>query len=302
MSTASLTREQVRFRSGDAECAAVLIRPDAPAPAPCVVLGHGFGALKEGGPIRVAERYAGAGYAGLAFDYRHFGESGGEPRQLVDIGRQLDDWRAAVAYARTLDGIDGQRIALWGSSFAGGHVVAIAAGDPRVAAVVSQVPYVDGIPTLLGFGPANILKLTAAGLRDQLGALIGRSPHCIAVVGPPGSTAFMNTPDALPGYEAMYDSGFGWRNEAAARLALWVPLHRPGRRAREVRCPLLVQVAAEDALTPPAPAIEMASSAPRGELLTYAGLGHFDVYRGEPYEQAAADQLEFLDRHLRSDH
>jgi uncharacterized protein len=177
-------------------------------------------------------------------------------------------------------------------------VVAIAAGDPRVAAVVSQVPYVDGVPTLLGFGPANILKLTAAGLRDQLGALTGRPPHCIAIVGPPGSTAFMNTPDAMPGYEAMYDSGFGWRNEAAARLALRVPIHRPGRRAREVRCPLLVQVAAQDAVTPPAPAIEMASNAPRGELLTYAGLGHFDVYRGEPYEQAVADQLDFLERHL----
>ena len=144
----TLAREQLRFRSGDAECAAVLIRPDATEPVPCVVLGHGFGAVKEGGPIRVAERYAEAGFAGLAFDYRHFGESGGEPRQLLDIGRQLDDWRAAIAYARTLDGIDGERIALWGSSFAGGHVIAIAAGDPRVAAVVSQVPYTDGIATL----------------------------------------------------------------------------------------------------------------------------------------------------------
>jgi fermentation-respiration switch protein FrsA (DUF1100 family) len=77
-----------------------------------------------------------------------------------------------------------------------------------------------------------------------------------------------------------------------------VPLHRPGHRSREVRCPLLVQVAAEDAVTPPAPAIEMASRAPRGELLTYAGLGHFDVYRGAAYERAVGDQLEFLGRHL----
>jgi fermentation-respiration switch protein FrsA (DUF1100 family) len=295
---ATLIREQLRFRSGDAECAAVLIRPDTTEPVPCVVLGHGFGAVKEGGPIRVAERYAEAGFAGLAFDYRHFGESGGEPRQLVDIDRQLDDWRAAIAHARTLEGVDAQRIALWGSSFAGGHVVAIAADDPRVVAVVSQVPYADGIPTLVGFGPANVLRLTVAGLRDQLGALMGRSPHRIAIVGPPGSTAFMNTPDAEPGYGAIYDNGFEWTNEAAARLALRVPLHRPGRRAREVRCPLLVQVAAEDALTPPAPAIEMASSAPRGELLTYAGLGHFDVYRGEAYERVVGDQLEFLGRHL----
>jgi uncharacterized protein len=299
---ATLIREQVRFRSGDAECAAVLVRRPTGEPVPCVVLGHGFGALKEGGPIRVAERYAEAGYAGLAFDYRHFGASGGEPRQLLDIGRQLDDWRAAVDYARRLDGVDPERIALWGSSFAGGHVLEIAAGDQRVAAVVSQVPYVAGIPTIRELGPFSALKLTLAGMIDQLGALAGREPRCIPLVGPPGSTAAMTTPDSEPGYSAMYDDGFEWRNEFAPRAALRLPLYRPGARAEDVRCPLLVQVAAEDAVTPPAPAIAAATRAPRGELITYAGLGHFDVYRGEPFEQAVADQLDFLTRHLGQDH
>ena len=55
-----------------------------------------------------------------------------------------------------------------------------------------------------------------------------------------------------------------------------------------------MQVAADDVVTPPAPAIEAAGRAPRGELLTYAGLGHFDVYRGEAYERVVGDQLEFL--------
>jgi fermentation-respiration switch protein FrsA (DUF1100 family) len=295
---ATLTREQVRFRSGDAECAAVLVRPPASGAVPCVVLGHGFGSLKEGGPIRVAERYADAGYAGLAFDYRHFGESGGEPRQLLDIGRQLDDWRAAVDYARRLDGVDPERIALWGSSFAGGHVLEIAAGDPRVAAVVSQVPHTDGIRTVLALGPASALRLTAAGLADAIGALAGRAPRCIPLVGPPGSTAAMTTPDSEPGYTAMYDDGFEWRNAFAPRTALRLPLYSPGRRAAEVRCPLLVQVAADDAVTPPAPAIAAAKRAPRGELAVYAGLGHFEVYRGEPFELVVTDQLDFLSRHL----
>ena len=298
---AALTREELRFRSGDAECAAILVRSDAPAPYPCVVLAHGFGAVKEGGPLRVAERYAAAGYAGLAFDYRHFGGSGGEPRQLLDAGRQLDDWRAAFDFARRLEGIDPGRVALWGSSFSGGHVIEVAAGDDRVAAAISQVPHIDGLATLRQAGPANALRLTAAGLIDSAHALAGREPHMLAIVGPPGSTAAMNTPDAEPGYGAMYDEGFEWRNEVAARIALRIALYSPGRRAPQVRCPLLVQVAADDATTPPAPAIEAAGRAPRGELRLYAGLRHFEPYRGEPYERFVADQLEFLGHHLGTD-
>ena len=242
---ATVTREQLRFRSGDSECAAVLVRPAAAGEAvPCVVLAHGFGALKEGGPIRTAERYGEAGYAGLAFDYRHFGESGGEPRQLIDIARQHDDWRAAIDLARSLDGVDPHRVALWGSSFAGGHVIEIAAGDPRVAAVISQVPYTDGIATLRAAGPANMVRLAVAGIRDQLGALAGRDPHTIPIVAPPGTTAAMNSPDADPGYRAIYDDGFEWRNEFAGRVLLHVAAYRPGRRAADVGCPLLVQVGA----------------------------------------------------------
>ncbi len=177
-------------------------------------------------------------------------------------------------------------------------MIEIAAGDPRVAAVVSQVPHIDGIATLREAGPANALRLLAAGLTDQVGALLGREPHPLAIVGPPGSTAAMNSPDAEPGYRAIYDDGFEWRNEVAARIALRVAMYRPGRRAADVACPLLVQVAADDVITPPAPAIEAAARAPRGELLTYAGLGHFDVYRGEPFERVTSDQLDFLGRHL----
>lgn len=299
MTGVAATLEQLRFRSGDAECAAVLVRPPgADGPVPCVVLGHGFGALKEGGPIRTAERYAEAGYAGLAFDYRHFGESGGEPRQLLDIGRQHDDWRAAVEFARGLDGVDPEWIALWGSSFSGGHVIQIASEDDRIAAVISQVPHAGGPATLREAGVANLTRLTFAGMRDQLGALLGREPHYIGIVGAPGETAAMTSPDAKPGYFALYDEGFDWSNDVAARIVLRVATYSPGRRAKRVAAPLLVQVAMDDVVTPPEPALRAAAEAPRGELVSYAGLGHFDVYSGEHFERAVSDQLEFLRRNL----
>ena len=64
------------------------------------------------------------------FDYRHFGDSGGEPRLLIDIGRQHDDWRAAIAYARAPRGGRRRADRALGTSFSGGHVIELAAdGD-----------------------------------------------------------------------------------------------------------------------------------------------------------------------------
>ncbi len=275
-----------------------LYRPDEPGEgAPCVVMAHGFGALKEGRLDAFAERFAAAGCFVLVFDYRHFGESGGQPRNLVDIPRQHEDWRAAIAHARSIEGVDPERIALWGSSFSGGHVMVIGAEDRRVAAIVAQVPHADGVATLRAAGPVRLAKMTAAGLRDELGSRVGRGPRYIPIVGPPGTLAAMATPDALPGYSAMYPAGFDWQNRVAARAALHVGTYAPRKHAADIRCPILVQVGKRDVVTPPEPARAAARSAPRGELVEY-DLGHFDVYVGDAFERSVSDQLEFLGRAL----
>ena len=296
-----MQREDVEFRSGADRCAAWLYRPDGDgsSDAPCVVLAHGWSGIREARLDAFAERFAAAGMAALAFDYRHFGASGGEPRQLLDIGRQLEDWEAALAYARSLDGVDPDRVAVWGSSFGGGHAISVAAADQRVAAAVAQVPFVDGRANLPRLGPRHALRLTAEGIRDQVGALLGRPPHMIASVGPPGSLAVMNTPDAEPGFRRLIPDGVDWPNEAAARIALRVASYRPIRSASDVSCPLLVVIAEDDAITPPDLAESAAGLAPRGELVRYPGAGHFDVYVGELFERVVADQVDFLTRHLR---
>lgn len=289
-------REEISFRSGGELCAAWLYRPaQARGPAGCVVLGHGFGAVREASLATYAERFAAAGHAALVFDYRHFGASGGEPRQLLSVGRQHADWRAAIACARALEGIDPARVAIWGSSYGGGHVLAVAAEDPGVAAVVAQVPHTDGPATLRAAGAADLVRLAVAGLRDLARAGLGRPVHLIPIVAAPGALATMNSPDAEPGYRGMFEPGVAWRNEVSGRSALQVGLYSPGRRASRIACPLLVQVASGDAITPPAPARRAAGRAPRGELRSYPG-GHFDLYSGELFERAVADQVEFLGR------
>jgi dienelactone hydrolase len=289
-------REEIEFESGEGRCCGWLYRVDADGPAPCVVMAHGFGARKEARLDAFAERFADAGFAALVFDYRHFGDSTGSPRQLIDIDRQHEDWQAAVAHARDLEGIDPDRIALWGTSFSGGHVIWVAARDQRVAAVVAQVPNASGPATLRSAGPRRLARLTAAGIRDAVGSRFGRV-HRMPIVGPPGTLAAMTGDDAATAYPGMYPQGFEPDNSVPARILLPFGSYRPGGEAKRVRCPLLVIVAESDTITPPAPARRAAAQAPKGELLSFPGR-HFEIYRGPDFEWAVERETEFLKRVL----
>lgn len=292
-----MQRSDATFDSAGWACAAWVYEPAGDGPFPCVVLAHGWSGVREQRLDAYAERFTAAGLAAVVFDYRHFGASEGQPRQLLDIGRQLEDWTAAVAFARSLPFVDPERVALWGSSFSGGHVQELAGRDPRIAAVIAQVPFADGLRNLPRLGVANAIRLTVAGLGDQAGALLGRPPRMLPAVGAPGTLAVMTSPDAEPGFRAIDPPGSAWRNETAARIVLAVATYRPGRRAGRVGAPILYAIAQDDVVTPPAFAEAAAARAPRSEVLRYPG-GHFDLYSGEAFERVVADQVAFLRRHL----
>jgi pimeloyl-ACP methyl ester carboxylesterase len=260
-------------------------------------MAHGFGGTREAGLPPYAERFAAAGMRVVVFDYRNFGGSTGEPRQLIDIGMQLDDWRAAVEFARGLDGVDPERVAIWGTSFAGGHALTIAAEDHRLAAAVSQAPMVDGIAVMNALGPARGLRLGRAAIRDQVAAVRGRPPEYIPLVGPPGTFAAMTDDDADTGYKRIVPEVSTWQNRFAGRALLRLALYRPNRLAGEIACPLLVCICDRDGITPPGPAVTAAERAPRGEAIHYDGR-HFDIYVDDLFERTVADQTAFLVRNL----
>ena len=288
-------RVDVRIPSHGEELAAYLYRPsDGDDPVPCVVMAHGFSATRDDGLPDYAEAFADAGFAVLLFDYRHFGASTGLPRQLLDIGRQQDDYRAAVQWARHAEGIDPDRIALWGSSFSGGHVLTVAAADPRIAAVIAQAPYTDSLPILRRMPVRNLAPAAVAALRDSAGAVLGREPVLMPAAGPPGSFAALTEPDALTGFQAIIGPESLWRNEVAARLMLTLPFFRPVRSAARLTMPVLLCVCDADTTTPPSSTITVGRRAPRAELRHYP-YGHFAIYT-DP--QVKIDQVDFLRRVL----
>jgi dienelactone hydrolase len=235
----------------------------------------------------------------LLFDYRHFGASNGEPRQLVSVRRQLQDYAAAVEFARALAGVDPARVAVWGTSFAGGHALVTAARQSGVAAAVCQCPMMDGLAAVRRIlqyaGPGQLLRLTGHGLWDALLAPLGRA-HYVPTVGPPGSLAVMSSPDADAGYRALCPPDF--RCEIAARIALTVGLYRPVRFADRVRCPVLVQICEQDSVAPAAAAEAVVRHlGERGEVQRYP-IGHFEPYAGTWFERSVGDQVAFLRRHL----
>ncbi len=292
-----MLRADVWIPTPSGRLAAWLYRPDARAAAPCLVMAHGFGGVRELRLDAFAERFAAAGLAALVFDYRHFGASDGEPRQILDIERQHEDWAAAIAYARALEGIDPARIVLWGTSFGGGHVLVLGARDRRVAAVVAQVPHTNASAAMRTAPLGQVLRLMGAALKDRLRALLGRSPHYVPIFGPPGAVAAMTAPGALEAVERLRPPGFEERNDVAARVFFRIARYSPGREASRVECPLLVLACEKDRLTPAEDAVKAARSAPKGEVVTYP-IDHFDIYAGAGFERAVGDTLAFLRRHV----
>ncbi|MDE3205455.1 MAG: alpha/beta fold hydrolase [Acidobacteriota bacterium] len=139
-------RQDVWFYSDGARIAAELFWPadrGADRSIPGLVMCQGFGGLKKMNVDNFAKYFANAGYAALIFDYRGFGESEGE-RWRLEPNEQVEDIQCAVTFLTTVEGVDAQRIGVYGTSFGGGNVIAAAATDSRIRCVVSSVGFGDG--------------------------------------------------------------------------------------------------------------------------------------------------------------
>lgn len=305
----TFSKVSVSFDSDGTECAAWLYRPDRPRSAPLVVMGPGLAAERTFGYPALAEGLAERGVATLLFDYRRFGDSEGTPRGVISISNQLADWDAAIDRAMQLDGVDTDRLALWGHSLGGGHAIKVAAEDHRVDAVIAHSPIVDGRAVLRSNGYPWLGRALTAGIRDRALGPVGRL-HSIPIVPPAaygrdaqpdGETALrtianqsgMRTGEnaerqpqqfaLLPHREAaealteLVPLRSDWNNRIRARVVLDLWGYRPGSVAEDLHVPTLLVTGADDSIVPAASVARTSQQLPRGTFLALP-TDHFSLF------------------------
>jgi uncharacterized protein len=293
------SKKEVSFDVEGTLVSAWLYLPDnAPAPVPAIVLAVGGAGTKDMVSMeRYARRFQQAGYAALIFDYRYWGTSGGEPRQLILIPDQLEDYAAAITYVRSLKEVDPIRVSLWGTSFGGGHAITIAAQDPQIACVVAQVPFMDGLESSQaphqGSDGAMLLTIIHAQ-RDLVRSWMGLSPNTIPIVGRPGTVAMLTDPEAYAFFAE--NAPLNYPNETPARIMIRVDKYRPILKVKDVHSPVLFLLAENDT-TDPIETVEEAASllGERAQIKRYP-ITHYEIYTEENFEKSINDELEFLEK------
>lgn len=295
-----MNTQDLAFESQGVTCRGYFWHPDDNrSERPCVIMAHGFAATRDSGLAPFARAFANAGYAVFVFDYRHFGDSEGEPRQLLNPNNEVEDWLAAVEFIRGRPDVRPDEVVLWGTSFAGGLVTIAASRDPEVKAIIAQCPMMDGLASVQQVyrygGLSQVLRLSAHAALDIGAAAIGRGPHYISSAGRPGEVAAMTSEDSFDGYVTLLPEGTP--NQVAARIGATLGLFRPIHFAKHVKCPALIVLCDRDTVAPVKAAEKAAAKMSQAEVIHYP-IGHFDVYLGNARATAIKDQLEFLSRHV----
>jgi pimeloyl-ACP methyl ester carboxylesterase len=283
----------------DITLATWIVAPEADR-APCVVLAHGWAAVKEMSLDYVAAALADAGIASVVFDHRGTGASTG-PAGDLDPERQIEDYRAVLTAAASLPFVDPGRLGIWGTSYSGGHVFEVAARDSRVRATVSQVPTISGSENTRRRVAASGQAFTAEDFeREHARLAAGSGPQYMPAVravalsadrgGRPAAVSPPELPIAPPRVWGNDLAGFygnypperlqTWRNAVTLSSQERYETYEPGLAiSAAADRPLLVIVGSEDIITPSDLAIGAYETvrSTGAKLVQFEG-GHYDAY------------------------
>ena len=283
-------REGVKVPTGDGTELDAWWYPSGRDDSPSVVLSHGFSAIKAMGLDRFAKQFREAGMNCLVYDHRGYGASGGLPRHESDPWQQVHDMRDVITWVRRRPDVDPERIGLWGTSFAGGHVLTVAALDPRVKAVVSQVPLVRGQDTFDAWVPAERRAAFQERLiADREARAAGDPPRTVKAALPASETeewARATDPDGA------------YANEVTIRSFELLREYEPDVFVDRITpTPLLMIIAARDTQTPTPWQLDAYARAGEPKRLVELDCRHYDPYVSH-FDEAANPARDWFVEHL----
>jgi cephalosporin-C deacetylase-like acetyl esterase len=266
---------------------------------PAVSMAHGYGGVKEHGLRRFAQAFTDAGFVVLVHDHRNFGASDGAIRHDIDPWRQIADWRRAISFLESQPNVDPGRIGIWGTSYAGGHVLVLGATDLRIRAVVSQVPTISGYQQgLRRVAPDAVEALERQFDEDERAQFRGEPPRRQQIVNDdPAIPAAYRSKDAIAFYLQHLPEGI-WKNDVTVRSGRLSRMYDPGNWvARVSPTPLLMIVALADRITQTDLQLRAYEQALEPKKLVTIEGGHFDPYVGQ-FDRVSAAAVSWLAQHL----
>lgn len=271
-------------------------------PHPAISMAHGFAGVKEHGLERFARAFAKAGFVVLLHDHRNFGSSDGGLRHDIDPWRQIADWRRAISFLESLPAVDPGRIGVWGTSYAGGHVLVLGATDRRIRTVVSQVPTISGYEQgLRRVPPDAIAALERLFDEDERAQFRAEPPRRQQVVSDhPSVPASYRGKDAISFYLQPTPPG-AWTNEVTVRSGRLSRMYEPGAWISRISpTPLLMIVALADHITLTDLELRAYEQALEPKKLVTIEGGHFDAYLGQ-FATASGAAVSWFRQHLKPD-
>jgi hypothetical protein len=293
------------FESKGLHCSVTFYTPDQVASGdrcPAIVMAHGIGLTKEMGLPQFAERFVQAGFVVSLFDYRYQGASEGEPRGQMLPTEQHEDFRNAITWTQLQSEVDPERIGLWGFSYSGGHALHLAAFDPRVKAIVAQMPTVNAFLNSRRLtSPLELHELTKILSQDRVKRYQTGEVSYFPLVAPPGQPCFLATPDAFTWVESAKSASEGrWENRLTFESIEHCLYYEPVPHLEAIfPTPLCLITGEKDFLSPADLTADVHARAMEPKSLTILKGGHFDGFQGEGFEIASTTALRWFEKYLK---
>jgi alpha-beta hydrolase superfamily lysophospholipase len=259
-----------------------------------IVLCTGTTGIKEV-CFEIAETFCNEGFVVLTFDYRGFGESGGQRGRMIWY-EQVIDIRNAITYMRTRPEVDRDRVGLWGSSYGGALAPYAFAMDERAAACVGELGFADGYAsTAMRLGEDEIRVFKAMLEEDRERRVLHNDPMYADL------NALSGDPTAVKQHEEMEKEFPQLKNrqiilqslDAHAEFSPLSVIEKKGDR------PLLLMAAELDSICPWEEYKTLYDTAPEPkEWILFENVNHPQFYEGENRERSNAEALSFFKQHL----